>query len=331
MSVNGKKFFFGIACVIGISSVAFGQTFPQRLDGATSAQAPFSSTGLIDTQVGSAFYRGSGAVARDSRLVFTCAHTAFDRGVWANSIRIAVGWNARFDATNYAELRGWRYFASYASSALENQDSPETFGLDFLVGFSTTPLGPVVRVRENGATVLMDASVHKMIVGYPAVIDFNDQPGLFFMHRTGPFAGSFTQESGSYYGISRVSTGSGNSGGPLFESSTGVWTLSAILVSGSKNSLGVFAIDPAAIQLSDRALEALGSAPPSPTPTPASNWSGGSSSPAYTVDGLLALQASLVTRIDQARRIKDPKARAIQSRRLRFLLLEVYEQISAQS
>lgn len=312
---------------------AIGQIFPQRVDGLSSAQPPFSSTGLLETQVGSSYFRGSGVVARDARLVFTCAHVAFDRGVWANGIRIAAGWNARSDAVNYQSLRGWRYFSSYASSALTDDASPETFSMDFLVGFRSEPIGPVVRVRERGAGYLTDTTSQKMIVGYPAERDFDGASGFFYMHQTGPFASAFYQEFGTYYGLNGVSTGSGNSGGPVFENSSGEWILAAILVSGSRNTLGVFAIDPAAWQISNRALEALG-APlfpdPSLQPGQPPEWSGGTNEPAYKPNELIALQRSLIDRIAQVRRIKNPKIRTIQMRRLRILLLQVNAQIVTQ-
>ncbi|MFY8217135.1 MAG: trypsin-like serine peptidase [Chthoniobacterales bacterium] len=323
----GRVFWVGVLIALGISGFSYAQVIPQRVSGATAGQLPYSATGLIDTRVGNAFYRGSGAVARDPRLVFTCAHVAFDRGTWASSIGIAVGWNARFDAPSYTQMRGWRYFSGYAASALVDASSAQTFNLDFLVGYRNEPIGPVVQARAAGAGYLTNPSVQKMVLGYPSARDFDGVDGAFFMHRTGPFSGGFSQEFDAYHGFTGASTGEGNSGGPVFEASSGDWILAAILVSGSRNSIGVYAIDSSAWQLSSNALEALGSAP-SPNPEPGPDSGGGPISPAAEMDELIAIRSSLVDRLTQARRIKNPQARSIQLRRLRSMLLDLNFQIA---
>jgi hypothetical protein len=327
MEMAGRVFWVGVLIALGISGFSYAQVIPRRVSGGLAGQLPYSATGLIDTRVGNAFYRGSGAVARDPRLVFTCAHVAFDRGTWARSVGIAVGWNARFDATNYTQMRGWRYFSAYAASALVDDSSAQTFNLDFLVGYRNEPIGPVVQARASGAGYLTNPSIQKMVLGYPAARDFDGADGRFFMHRTGPFSGGFSQEFDAYHGFTGASTGEGNSGGPVFEASSGDWILAAILVSGSRNSIGVYAIDSSAWQLSSNALEALGSAP-SQNPGPGPDSGGGPISPAAEMDELIAIRSSLVDRLTQARRIKNPLARSIQLRRLRSMLLDLNFQIA---
>jgi len=318
----------GVILGFGLAASSFGQVIPQRVAPGAIGQLPFSATGLIETKVGNSFYQGSGAIARDSRLVFTCAHVAFDRGIWASSIGIAPGWSSRSDASTYIPLRGWRYFSGYASAALTDDSSAETFNLDFLVGYRNESIGSVVEARERGADYLTNGNVQKMIVGYPSSRDFDGVSGFFFMHQTGPFAGGFSQERDAYHGFFGASTGNGNSGGPVFENSAGRWILAGILVSGTRNSIGVYAIDAGAWQLSTNALESLGA---NPAGTPDSAASGDWTNPSYGIYQLLEQRSSLLAQFTQARRIKNPAARQIQLRRLRTMLLQVNAQIAALS
>lgn len=317
----------GIGICLSISSVGLGQVYPQRVGAGSLGQLPFAATGLVETKVGAGYYRGSGAVARDSRLVFTCAHVAFDNGTWASNIGIAPGWNARSDTSNYIPMRGWRFFSNYASSAMVDDESPETFNLDFLVAYRNEPIAPVVEARQDGAPYLTNRNIGKMVVGYPSRRDYDQVDGGFYMHQTGPFTGAYSREYDAYFSIDGASTGTGNSGGPVFENSAGRWILAAILVSGTRNSMGVYSMDSAAWQVSSNALEALG-AVPLPNPTPAPDAWGRTPPSESEMNQLLALQSYLRDRMVTVRRIKNPQARSIQLRRLRTMLLQVNARIA---
>ncbi len=323
---------FSLCLFAGIAQAQV--SIPQKLGNSAVAQAPFSSTGLVETQVGNFYYRGSGAVARDPRLVFSCAHTAFDRGRWTEVLKIAVAYNGASDApvSRYTALRGYRVFSSYASNVSRFGDSSdEAFNTDFLVGFHTDALGPAVGAHANGAPFLLNGAVQKMIVGYPAVRDSDGADGGFFMHRTGPFSRAFIREFDAYLGVQSVSTGEGNSGGPVFEMSGGTPILAGVLVSGSRNSAGVYAIDGPAWELSNNALSALGNAAPSPPPPPPAIPSAprvGSATPA-TVDELVMERTALQQRLVQIRQIRNPQARVIQLRRVRALIAQINRRIMA--
>lgn len=320
-----------VLCLVGGIAEA-RVTIPQKLGQTAVAQAPYSSTGLVETQIGRSYYRGSGAVARDPRLVFSCAHTAFDRGRWADVVRIAVAYNGASDAlpSRYTALRGYRVFSSYASNVSQfGDDSDQAFNTDFLVGFHTDALGPVVSAHADGAPFLLNGGVQKMIVGYPAVRDFDGADGGFFMHRTGPFSHAFTREFDAYLGVQSVSTGEGNSGGPVFEMSGGTPILAGVLVSGTRRSAGVYAIDGPAWELSNNALTALGETPPptSSTKNPGSSGPYGDEFDPPTVDELVIMRTMLQQRLVQIRSIRNPQARAIQLRRVRAMIRQINFQI----
>jgi|GEM_PF-1073777 len=319
----------GTIVVLGVACASHAEIIPQRVNSGALLRGVYSVTGLVETEVQSRFFRGSGAVARDPRLFFSCAHTAFGNGTWASSIGVRVGWNAASDTSAYTRLRGYRFLSGYAESAVKDEDSAESYAVDFIVGFHNFRLAPAAApAREQGAEFLKNASVQKMILGYPETLDFNGVEGGFFMHQTGPFPGAFNNELGAYFGLDGVSTGSGNSGGPVFENSTGNWRLAAILVSGTKDSIGVYAINSAGWQASTNALEALRPAPsPRPRPTPSPSPVVSPIPPPTSLKELKAQRDLLLTQLRQAQLIKNPNARIIQVRRILTMLQPLTIQI----
>lgn len=312
-----------------ISTSAFAQVeIPQRVDSSLLGQFPYSSVGLTDTVIGPSAYRGSASVALDPRLIFTCAHIAFESGRWADSLRFARAWNSRFDApgSSYTTMRGYRFFATYASDATRFPDSNVTFGSDFVVGFNTSPVGPALPVSENGVTALSSYGFEKRILGYPAERDWDGRTGDFFMHQTGPFLGGLSQVEGSYYDIEGVSTGSGNSGGPVLDSSSGTPVLSAILVAGSRAGAGVYVLGADSRTLAANALASLESS--------GAGGQGDSSVGSGTANDQTLLELELAynrlyERLLRVRRIPNARVRAIQLRRTLIALITIERQILA--
>jgi len=330
---------WSLGFVLGVALATAGVaqvSIPQRVGNGVIGEAPYASTGILETRFGRSYFRGSGTIARDPRLIFTAAHVSFDRGRWADEISIAIAWNGGSDAPlgRYRTMRGYRFFSSYATNVAQYGDeSDEAFNTDFLVGFTTEYLGNAVGVRSDGAGYLANGSIQKFILGYPSERDLDGVNGYYYMHRTGPFNTVFTQLLDAYYDVQNVSTGSGNSGGPVFETSSGSGVLAGILISGTNRSAGVYAIDLPAWNVSSNALSALSSAPPAATPTPGSMTPGaGTPLPlSLALNELNELRETLVARMVQIRKIKNPQARVIQLRRIRTLLMQVNEQIRATS
>lgn len=203
-------------------------------------------------------FRGSGSVVRDSRLVFTCAHVFYDNGVWLDGgNNIYPGYDAAEDPYDGGiPARGFLYWDTYEGFA--EKESPEAYDSDFVILYTTSPVGSPFAAWDDGRAVLTSGR-RKFIAGYPSEIDFSGANGYAYQHRTDDFNYQGYQEYGGYYGIDRVSTGGGNSGGPVFAYEDGASTpkVAGILVSGTETDCGIRALDAETKALSDYALGEL--------------------------------------------------------------------------
>jgi subtilisin-like proprotein convertase family protein len=216
------------------------------------------STGYMQALVGSTWYRGSGVVARDPKLIYSCGHLLYDRGVWATDYKFHRAYDEKLapDSATAASPRGFRYFTSYASNvASYGANSSRAFATDFALFYGTSSFGPAVGWWPDGAGVLT-SDRSKRIVGYPAKIDHTGAAGYSYQHATDWFNNRASQVHGAYHSFSKVSTGKGNSGGPVFawDAASNDYHLAGILVSGSSDSAGVFALNDASNAMASAAL-----------------------------------------------------------------------------
>jgi Fe-S cluster assembly iron-binding protein IscA len=234
--------------------------------------APYSSAGYVKSFLAGREFGGSAAVGQDPRLIFTCAHVLFERGRWADLVGFLRSLNSEHepDDSQTVFVRGFYRFSGYTGSKKAGYD----FDLDFAVayarsgevfGTSALPLNDGPPGDPDGLDNLTAPTTTKMILGYPAYLDANPLvEGLSFMHQTGPFENAgpageaFYQELSSYYGIDHVTTGPGNSGGPVLVLKDGTWRLAGILVSGSFFGAGAYVIDSYAKSVANSALAAAG-------------------------------------------------------------------------
>lgn len=216
--------------------------------------APYSSTGLVETAFGSNYYRGSGAVARDPRLIYSCGHMVYDNGRWAQIFEFRRAYTSATAPSSFTSARGYRTLSGYTPNAYDDK-----FQFDFCIAYAAagSTFGPAIVAYDNASSALRGAGT-KMILGYPATLDFNGANGGHFMHQTGPFNWTFRQELGWYYGIENVTTGGGNSGGPVLVHDGTAYRLAGVLVSGGVNSYysGIYALGPDAKTAADLALGA---------------------------------------------------------------------------
>lgn len=261
-----------LACLAASSAFAWEQHTPERVRESypgtdLTTTAPYSSAGFVRTIVGKQTFSGSGAVAQDKRLLFTCAHLMIEKGRWSMLTGFRRAWDSEYspDDSGTVFARGYYVFSSYTGTRNRGYD----FDLDFAVAYAKAgevfgpdalALNAAGPTDPDGLENLTSVSVQKTILGYPSYLDHNFEEGYYYMHQTGPFTGAgpsfeaFTQELGSYYGIDYVTTGPGNSGGPLLVRRDGDWMLAGILVSGSFRSAGIYAIDSYAKSLANSAL-----------------------------------------------------------------------------
>lgn len=206
-----------------------------------------TSTGLMESLVGGYWYRGSAVVARDPKLLYSCAHLFYEQGEWASDYYFHRAYNAKgYPAEGAgASPRGLHYFSSYSSGVdAYGQDSNAAFSSDFTVlygnyEFSYYP----VSWWANGGSALRSGKL-KRIVGYPSRVDFTGAAGHCYQHSTDWFTYDAYKVVQGFNEFENVSTGPGNSGGPVFvQDSSGGNRLAGILVSGTRRTAGVIALD----------------------------------------------------------------------------------------
>jgi hypothetical protein len=186
-------------------------------------------------------------VARDSRLIYSCAHLFYESREWATDYNFyRANHSAGYpDESTAASPRGLHYFTSYSSGVKSyGSDSNQAFASDFTVLYGNSSFGTAVDWWPTGGPALRSSSP-KLIVGYPSDIDFTGASGHCYQHSTGWFDYEAFRLYGTYHEFDDVSTGSGNSGGPIFvrNTATGDDLLAGILVAGTRRSAGIVALD----------------------------------------------------------------------------------------
>lgn len=223
------------------------------------------ATGYLSSSVGVQNWRGSAVVARHSQLLYSCAHVIWDNGQWAtaNNIKFHRAYHSSVvpNDQNGASVRGYRYFTGYTPAANIDKDTPAAFTHDFVIMYSNSALGTATRYFATSGGSWMLSSARKEILGYPASIHYTNADGYHYQHTTGAFYNAAYQDYYNYYRIVGVSTGPGNSGGPVFvRDGSGYDGLAAILVSGTSDGTrcGVRIMDGTAYSMGTNALADLG-------------------------------------------------------------------------
>jgi hypothetical protein len=213
------------------------------------------SAGYLSVTIGASDFRGSAVIAKDPRLLFSCAHALFENGQWATSYTFSVAHHASFPPSSGASPRGFRYFSSYAGNVSSfGSNAPRTYNLDLVVMYGFESFGNAVGYWPEGGSILADRSYFKRIVGYPGSIDFTGASGEHYQHATDYFQDVAAPQAPAYYVFDNVSTGGGNSGGPVYAFTDGADYLAGILVSGTETSAGVRVLDSAALTMATDAL-----------------------------------------------------------------------------
>jgi len=235
---------------------------------------PYNFTGAILV----ADRSGSGAVVRNPRVVFSCAHVVFNKAL-ADPWLVNPRWHRAAAPTSLPppsagqHLRGYHYFSGYTNEA--NQ-TPAAWALDFVVhyAFEDTAGGGFASYWNDGVAALK-SSRPKLITGYPSGLYARDDGRRFLMHRTGPFSRAFESSSGRYLVISEVSAGPGISGGPAWVSDGSQYLHAGVLVAGLSRSIGgrtdaagVYGVDSSSNSLIEAAIRATGGSITTPSAAP---------------------------------------------------------------
>lgn len=250
--------FLAVAAPLGLLAQPY-TSVPIASGSPTYAAVPYSYTGLVVVQSApnsGALFSGSGAVVDHPRVVYSAAHVVFDENAvdpWLANVRWHRAWSsAAFPSTTAGKLmRGYKYIEGYAASAMaEGISDPATFNLDFVVYYSyeDTANGSFATswgrdgLGPSGVDRLKASAVAKLITGYPSGLHGGSSGDSvrYLMHQTGPFTTPFSSILSNYVGIYDVSTGPGNSGGPVWvmDTDSSTYKFAGVLVSGLERSLG---------------------------------------------------------------------------------------------
>lgn len=262
-------------CLLG--SWVFAAIEPTVVPQGRETYEPLYYTGVIETDVpygnGTSWISvASGAVAGHPRMVLSCAHLNYTKGIgWhgAGSTRWFLHWNQSGKPSNLGAtgltLSGFYRFNGYASLTEADRNSrsssKKTFAQDYVVHYhvsQNTANGYFAPLWASGAELLAKPSFMKKISGYPSGQYQSGDPlnYRYRMHETVPFAKKATVSFGAYMHISGVTTYGGNSGGPIWGWVNGRWAHAGVVVSSdSKTMCGVVANHPSGMSLIVSALK----------------------------------------------------------------------------
>ena len=251
-----RTVFFSASATLLITPAAFGQIYPTAETAEQLASPQSQSTGIVVSKIGSSYYRGSGAVARHGQLIYSCGHMIASNGVWASELYFLRAWNSsNIPALSQMKtVRGYKKYTEY-----QGPSDNLAFSRDFIVGYdATNTFGTPLQTYVDGASQLLSPTTTKLIAGYPAHIDFTGAAGGAFQYYTGTFMTAMYSVYPTYLNINGVSTGGGNSGGPVFVSDNGTFKIAGVLISGATNAAGVYALTSVAESMAQSAMSAIG-------------------------------------------------------------------------
>lgn len=213
----------------------------QRVDPAQAASEPYYYTGIVF----SGDSRGSGFVAENERLFFTAAHVVFGDTGWNPPPTWVAGHNAEEapDAASEIPSRGYFRWTQYANLVeTYGPNSRSAFSRDVALAWGLEPFVPGIPATLDfkGARNLQRQNI-SIITGYPAELDYTGESGGYFLHSTAPDITPYKPALGRYVFTTHISTGPGNSGGPVWlRDDFGNWKASGVLVSGRPSETGVY-------------------------------------------------------------------------------------------
>ena len=217
----------------------------QRVDAGQLTSEPFYYTGIVF----SGDSRGSGFVAEHEQLFFTAAHVVFGDTGWNPPPSWVGGYSDEGSPGAELEIpsRGYFRWTQYANIVDEaGPDSRRAFSRDVALAWGLEPFveGIPASLDFKGVSNLQRSNI-SMITGYPAELDYTQESGGYFLHTTAPDVTPFKLAVGPYLYATHISTGPGNSGGPVWVQDTlGNWKAGGVLVSGRPSETGVYAMSP---------------------------------------------------------------------------------------
>jgi subtilisin-like proprotein convertase family protein len=210
---------------------------------------PYRHNGLVLVGGGG---RGSGFIVQDPHLFFTAAHVVFGESTWGPPPSWVGNYSDAGPPSGGVSSRGYFRWKQYTNAVTEfGIDSRNAFGRDIALawGLDIFSAGTPATLDFKGQSNLRKP-LPSIITGYPAILDYTEELGNFFLHTTEadsiPYKSGSRSASSPYLLATHISTGPGNSGGPVWSAEVpGTWKASGVLVSGRPSETGVYAITPA--------------------------------------------------------------------------------------
>lgn len=126
--------------------------------------------------------------------------------------------------------------------AEHGNNSRSAFARDVALAWGLQPFveGIPASMDFKGVSNLQKPNI-SMITGYPAELDYTGDSGDYFLHSTAPDITPFKPAVGPYLYATHISTGPGNSGGPVWaQDELGNWKAAGVRVSGRPSVTGVY-------------------------------------------------------------------------------------------
>jgi subtilisin-like proprotein convertase family protein len=190
-------------------------------------------------------FRGSGFCAWNKRTFFSAAHVLYGEDSWLEPPTWhPANHSATLDDAEGISSRGYYRWANYANLVAWQTSSQKEFGRDVILAFAFRDFiqGSPARLNLNGSNDLK-RNIRTMITGYPADNLYVDESiDGYFMHRTGPLVAPYRPFSGRALTTTLVTTGHGNSGGPIWtKDAKSNWRAAGVLVGGLPSETIIYA------------------------------------------------------------------------------------------
>lgn len=230
-----------LLCAGAIHSSADTKTeIPVKVGQSQTGDAPYRFNGVV--QAGDT--RGSGFYAWNKRTFFSAAHVVYSSNSWDEPPVWYPRVNAdKLDEKSGIQSRGYYRWTNYAD-LVANGSAKASYGRDVILGFAFKKIGTgsPAAINTDGVTDLKK-NIKTLITGYPESIDYNGkETGGYFLHKTGPVVRPYLPYSGNALTTTLVSTGPGNSGGPVWtRNGDKGWVASGVLVGGKPSETIVYA------------------------------------------------------------------------------------------
>lgn len=233
--------------LVGSPQLHAGKTIvSEKVPAADIVKNPYRHNGAVTVEGA----RGSGFCARDRRLAFTAGHVVLGESDWVPSFIYHANANAKsLSGVKRSRTRGYFRWIDFSElSPGDGTGTDESFNRDIAVGYAFKNMSDFApaKLDMKGKSTLLAGSRQVMITGYPAENAYTGEPITgYFLHRTAPAIIPFLPVLGNTVEATLITTGGGNSGGPVWTGSDEAgWKVSGVLVGGLPSETTLHALSP---------------------------------------------------------------------------------------